>query len=686
MTATSSEFSGDSHDPSAEWRGEESNGVAATAHGQGSVQFAGDNYGGVEQLFHQVHVSEAAAERLFRRTTAPPPMNPEELSRLRHSFVPPERYDRAWDELRDSYTVVITGEHGSGRRSAAMMLLSQVAESRHDLTVDAGSEEDQIDVGSVGEGDGLLLDLSAQPPEQVGRLLSRWSSFRAEVTAKRCFFVIVVPKNVAHVLSNDLREHLVTIGRPDARAVFARHLGKHRVEHDQSDLNSPDLVAWLQRAAMAKVNALARAVRDEEEGGGSFGERLERAFEAFRTHPTQVTTWLAENPENEHQALMLSAAMLEGAPTDAVFTATDDLLDIVESSEDRNSLGRKGISGRLEACGLSVDDSGRVLFGSADFADRVRTYFWKEHPGLRRRLCEWIGRIVPSPALDAESSNYVAVRFAEQALAVGRPDDLPKLVVKWVDGDGSPSPSLLRSSSMLMRAGLLDERFGSSFRRKVYDWVWPSKSPLSSAFDVVLIDLCEQVIAPARPDEALVRLRHLARRKNKHVAEEAAERLNALAGDPLFFRRALNKLAHELRKKDELPDVQLFLRVAVADRVVARGGGLPVVADGAVRGQLVIGWRSAMGRDVSVWEASARGWLDRAIHDSVHGPQLLDVLVEAGGSSADALGRLLGLARRWAREASGEVRRHRSRLVADLRGRIDTSQHLEFLTTAGEKA
>lgn len=437
---------------------------------------------------------------------------------------------------------------------------------------------------------------------------------------------------------------------------------------------------------MAEVNALARSVRDEGEGGGSFGEHLERAFGAFRTQPKQVTAWLDRKDQSEDRALMLSATMLEGAATDAVFTATEELLDIVESHEDRNTLQRTGISDRLEECGISVDDRGRVLFASTDFADRVRTYFWREHPGLRQRLCEWIGRIVPNAALDAESSTYVAVRFAEQALSVGRQDDLRKLVMKWADSGSRPSASLLRSTSMLMRAGLLDERFGSVFRRMVYDWALPSKSPLYPGFDVVLIELCERVIAPWRPEEALVRLRHLARREDEHVAEEAAERLNALADEHVFFQRVLNKLAQRLTEKDELPDVQLFLRVATADRVVARAAGRPFIAGGTARGQLVTGWRSAMLRDVSVWEGRARGWLDVAVGDSECDAQLMDVLVEAGQRSIVVLGRLYGVAHRWAREALGDELTRRSRIVAELVSRIDASQHLEFLTTAGETA
>lgn len=686
MTATSSEHSESSYDTSSESRDEEPNGSTATAHGPGSIQFAGDNYGGVEQLFRQVHVSDAAFEKFFSRTTAPPPMDPEALSRLRQSFVPPERYDRARAELHASYTVVVTGERGSGRRSAAMMLLSEVAGKKHDLTVDAGSEEDQIDAGSIGEGEGVLLDLSAQPPEQVGRLLSHWSSFRVEVTAKRCFFVIVVPKNVDHVLDSDLREHVIRIGRPDARAVFAGHLGRYEVAHDHADLSSSELASWLERATMTAVNVLARSVRDEGEGGGSFGERVERAFAAFQTQPTHVATWLGKKPESENRALMLSAALLEGASTDSVFTAADHLLDIVESSEDRNSLERKGISERLEECDIRVDDNGRVRFDGADFADRARTYFWKEYPGLRQRLCEWVGRMVPSPALDGESSNYVAARFAEQALAVGRPHDLRGLVVRWVDSGSSPSPSLLRTTSMLMRVGLLDERFGGWFRRMVYDWARPSKSPLSPVFDVVLIDLCENAIAPSRPEEALVRLRHLARRENKYVAEEAAGRLNALADETVFFQRALYKVTYELGKKNELPDVQLFLRIASPERLVGRAAARPLVADAGVRGQLVTGWRSAMRWGVSAWEGSARGWLEVAADDSECGAQLLDVLVESGRGSTAALGCLYGVARRWMREVSGDQRVRRSRLVAELVGRIDSSQELEFTTTAGETA
>lgn len=683
MTAPPPAYAEDEH----ELHGDSHVDVSMSTTGEGSIQAARDIYGGVRQLYNYLQLPAAAAEGLARRTTVPPPMNQEALARLRQSFVPPARFQKALDQLRASYTLVVAGDRGSGRRSAAMMLLSKVARSSHDLTIDAVREEDQVDVGSMDRGDGVLLDLSARPTEAVGGLLKRWGSFHGEVTAKQCFFVVVIPKNADHLLDADLHEHLVVIGRPDAREVFAQHLGRHGVAYNDSDLVRPDLVSWLERATMADVSALGRSIRDEAESGGGFSQRLERALVAYQARPEQVANWLGEPDRREEQALILAAAMLEGARTDTVFTAAEGLLDIVESEEDRDNLQRKGITQRLDVCGITVDGDGRVRFRSPDFDHQIRSYFWREHPGLRGKFCDWIGRIVPDSALDAESSSDLAVRFAEQALAVERPNDLRRLVVEWVEGGGRrPSPALLRSASMLLRVGMLDERFGSVFRKMVYDWALPSKSPLSPDFDVVLIDLCEHVIAPWRPEEALVRLRHLARREDKHIAEEAAERLNALADDHVFFQRALNKLAQRLADKNELPDVQLFLRVATADRVVAHGAGRPFTADGDVRGHLVTGWRRAVLRDVSTWEASARGWLEAGADDSEYGAELLDVLVEAGDRSTTALGRLCAVARRWKWEAAGEELLRRSQLVEELVRRVDASQQLEFLTTTGEVA
>lgn len=647
------------------------------------VAAAGGIHGDIYQASETL--SADALRALWRRNAAPPPLNHKSLRTLEQVFVPPSGFDAARAELRASNLVVVAGAYGSGRRSAAMKLLAEASSSCRELTIEEEDEDDQLNPGSLQPGEGILLDLSAQHAEHVAGVLKRGAGFLGTVAAKGCYCAVVVPEDPGHLLTSGLQEHVVTIGRPDARSVFAAHLRKHGIGHDDSDLTSPELVARLEQSTMAELGLLVSRTRDAGDRDELVSRRLERALDAFRTRPGDVSSWIRHRDDEGEHALVLSAAMLAGAHTDAVFAATEALLDVVDSPADRNSLHRRGISERLGALKIAVDADCRVRFERPDFDHQVRTYFWREHPGLREKFRDWIGRTVLDPALNEHTRNDVVVRFAEQVLAVERPGDVWKLVEQWVAVAGeNRSSAALGYVAVLLRIGLVDERFGGSFRVLVYRWA--KNAPMSSAFDIVLINLCERVIAPSFSQSALVRLRHLARRDDEQVVEEATRRVDVLAKQPLFFRRALNKLAHELRKKDELPDVQLFLRVAVADRVVARGGGLPVVADGAVRGQLVVGWRSAMGRDVSVWEASARGWLDRAIHDSVHGPQLLDVLVEAGGSSADALGRLLGLARRWAREASGEVRRHRSRLVADLRGRIDTSQHLEFLTTAGEKA
>lgn len=653
--------------------------------GDGGAQFTGGHHGDIYQIYASMERSENVVRRMLGRRVAPSPMNPDSVHRLERVFCPPEHYDVALATLRNSNTVVITGARGSGRHSAAMKLLSEVAESSHDLSNEADEEEDLLDPEAVGVGEGLLLDLSACSLETVEALLRRWEPLRAKVAAKKCFSVIVLAENAQHLLASDLRGHLVTIGHPDSSRVLAQHLAWQGVLVNESDLDSAQLPPRLQRMSMGELSALAGLVR-ETRGAGEVLERLQQALEASKPRPEHVTTWLRKHVARGEHALMLSAAMLAGAHTDAVFAASEDLRGVVDPADDEgNPLEREGVSERLSEVDIGVDDDRCVTFGTLDFDHQIRTHFWREHPGLRDELRDWVGRVAPSSALES-SRNELVFRFAEQALAAGRPRDLSALVEQWARADGGPSARMLGCVGLVLRAGLLDERFDGWFRQRVYDWARrPRGAGLPSSFDFVLITLCESVIAPLLPDRALVRLHHFARRDDHQVAGEAARRIEKLAASRIFFRRALYRLVDYLHRKDETSNVVLFLRIVDPQRLVSCADSVALIADRGVREQLVSGWRFALDRPVQAWQQRVRDWL-QAEADDPGCTDLVDVLVEAADRRAPVLGGLHGVARRWADEATGETRRRRARVAVDLTGRIDVAQNLEFLTKTGEAA
>lgn len=653
--------------------------------GDGTAQYAGDHHGDVNQVYASMELSESVARRMLRRRTAPAPMNSESLRWLGEVFAKPAGYCEARQALRTNRAVVITGPWGSGRHSAAMKLLSEVAAYSHDLSHDTDEDEDLVDPESVGVGEGLLLDLSAHREETVRAVLRRWEPLRAKLAAKECFSALVLSEDAEHLLETDLRTCSRTIGAPNGRTVFENHLRAHGVPFEPGDLEVAELLPRLQRSSVGELGVLARLVHDAS-SGVTFFERLRQALESSKPRPEHVTSWLRQHLDRREHALMLSAAMLAGAHTDAVFAASEDLRGVVDPADDEgNPLEREGVSERLSKVGIGVDDDRSVQFGTLDFDHQIRTHFWREHPGLRDELRDWVGRVAPSSALES-SRNELVFRFAEQALAAGRPRDLSALVEQWARADGGPSARMLGCVGLVLRAGLLDERFGGWFRQRIYDWAKRrGNAGIPARFDLVLITLCERVIAPSLPDRALVRLHHFARRDDEQVAGEAARRIGVLAAEPIFFRRALHRLVHYLQRTDEDSNAALFLRIVDPQRLVPRAGSDALLADRGVRDQLVSGWRSVLGRPVSTWQPRVRDWL-QAEADDPGCTDLVDVLVEAADRRAPVLGGLHGVARRWADEATGETRRRRARVAVDLTGRIDVAQNLEFLTKTGEAA
>lgn len=223
---------------------------------------------------------------------------------------------------------------------------------------------------------------------------------------------------------------------------------------------------------------------------------------------------------------------------------------------------------------------------------------------------------------------------------------------------------LLDSAGAALTRGLLHERYGAWFRRRIYAWSYNRHLPPGLAR--LLIGICDGVIAPLRPGQALVRLRHFAHHADEDVAGEARATLARLAEDGLFARRMLARVHADLvGGRPRAIDFDLFTDVADPSRLTAPGAGAhPRGTERHVHQLLADCWAS---------------WLENQPYErfataaSPRGAPLLDVLAAATNGRPRSHAVLYAAARDWVAQASTPPeRRVRQRTAAVLQRTCQT--------------
>lgn len=206
------------------------------------------------------------------------------------------------------------------------------------------------------------------------------------------------------------------------------------------------------------------------------------------------------------------------------------------------------------------------------------------------------------------------------------------LVDEWTR---HPTRHRATAAGLILRRGLQDENNSRAFRRQIYWW---SRNPhIPPQLAEVMIAACRDQMALSHPEEALVRLHHLARRERRTGAREALTWL--VGGDRRLLRLMLSRLTGNRSAGIRRADAELFLAFAQPTSLTESGSsGRAILAEDPARGHLVNGWRLAFGElEPAAWQARAADWLRCSATDLSHREELLDILVTAGSSYPDAL-------------------------------------------------
>ncbi|MFF4369831.1 hypothetical protein [Streptomyces sp. NPDC001594] len=594
----------------------------------------------------------------------------EQRADLRRRFIRPGNYGEAARRIDvPGAVVLLQGPAGSGRSAAAIMLLHEAPapepgeEGRfEELTTDP-AERGPLDAGPQ---DRFLLDLSGTSYEDFPEAQKILALHRGVVEQAKARLVVVLPAWADPLLDPQLAPLVVLLRRPRPLAVVRRALRVAGVPCEVEQLSTPALAGFFANAPMSELLrfcAMVLRARDSGRHGRGFDAWREEARRAVNDRTAEAAKQVARLTALEDRALLLTAAMLHGAPADAVFHSRNLLLHELGHGEAAvHGLAQRDLLDQLTTLGALRNEAGRVTFEKLEYDAAIRRHFWLHFPDLREALSSWVDGTIRLDGLTSDDRTDLVIRFTEQVLGAGRPGDLLEKAERWA-GTRPPHARYAEAATALA-LGLRDERQSSFIRRQIWDW---SKSPeLAPGLFRVLTDVCRDVLARTHPHQAVVRLHHLALQRNGEYARTAL--FDLVGGDSRLRRFLINRLTTHAGSRS-LGNLGLL-------RDLIPQAALP--SDLPWR-ELAHVWRAAFQSPPEAWDPLLRSWLDAVLlMPPDRREPALDVLVRAATGSDSHTNRLYAITCTW--EAG---RPEREPVATWLWERIDTALDLAAAGTGG---
>jgi hypothetical protein len=608
------------------------------------------------------------------------------LDWLEQRFVEPGGFGKASAALDERKALVLKGAPGSGRRTAAMMLLRKGTANRLPGTrfrelfpakVEGDPDWDAEEL--VERDDRLLLDLTTVEEDGLRTVEKGLLEFRGVIEAREAFLVIIAGEDAKPMSgAADLDCHIAS---PDRVRTLARYLELEGIREPLSSLlPKGGQLARLDGSPMSEISRLVelvRVARDSEPLLSPSGW-LGRAYTALTEDGSTVAERISKLELAPQRALYLSTALVSGATADVAADAAGELLKIIGDPADTAAvLDSPNLAERLREIGAGIDARRKVRFDELAHDAAVLTYYWDAFPRLRSFLVGWVDQVVRYEQLTREDRHAIVVRYAEQSLRTDRVADVVWLIERWTHGgSAAPQLKLVEQAMTLLNVGLADKTHGQQFRQRIYAW---SKKDSAIHVDLaaVLIEACLGPLAESHPEQALVRLHHFARRKGEVGELGRVALARFVEEDDRRLRRLLYRLA--FAGKPDSANARVFLRVVAAERLTAdRYRSQALLEDRRVREELSIGWQSALSLVPADSRPALGRWLDvAAVVQDDRSHLLLDVLATAANDFSTA-SRLEVTAYAWAQATDEEsptcTPAQRTAVVSRLIGELDRRQ------------
>lgn len=579
----------------------------------------------------------------------------------------PTSHGEAARRIEDEKAVVVSGMPGSGRRAAALSLLIGDADVEHvriRLLRKWWAESLEGPRTTVAPGKRLLLDLTGLAGTEYAEACSAVHELHGLAEANDARLAIVDDDRPES--ETELERLRVRIGRPDPDPVFSKYWKAEGFLPADQEISSEqrEYLASMPMRVMPRVMTL---IRDgwRADPRADAAQWINGAFQALqRTEVDEQAEFgrlVAALPDVRRRSLLLTGALFNDFPVDAVHVAHTRLLKDLRSSEDGpTGLAADGFVDQLAQCGIQVGDdpSRRIRFTRLDFDTRALRYFWDNYPELGDPVIRWICAAASMRELSSADRGRMLDRLAAESLRTHRLHDLIAAAEGVMD-KGRPVESA-RLCYRLLAAGLDHGQHGAYFRRYLND---VSNEPSRQArqpveYTKTLIDLCISFLAQNYPEQAVVRLHKFCGAPDERARAYARDALlDLVRRDQRALRWLIRRIVDELG--DRARNADLFVRAASPARTP--GSRLARIPDD----DLARGWRLVIAAcsNSPILAQHLDDWLgfclDRAAPGADRAPapqrdRALRILAEAAKPSFALQSRLEAAALRWADAPGGD--------------------------------
>jgi hypothetical protein len=441
----------------------------------------------------------------------PVPADDLEPCALGRFVTPTGEWDAATVKLKEHRAVILRGQPGSGRRTAALrLLLDLCAPGRlHDLT--PAWEQPRVSLlPPMLPEHGYVLDMTEPaenwPEVEFGtRLLDR--------ARQNAIYLVVITTDEAWSgrWTGGARAAEIRFESPVARQLITCQLRAAGAEHRLLLLNAEDFAEiWKSRPKAEDARRLAQLIADP----------ANRSAEQIAAEYGDWRDWISQSLPSalDPRVLMWSCAFCDGGTRKSVLKMAEDLRRHLGAERiDREVLLDPPASRRLEAASIQTHGDKVLLSpGQHGLAQAVCRHLWDEYEGQRAILTRWLKEQVTAlPLRDARRVvNAVldlVIRYRDDKLLTAMRDTLT----------GERRPLAVEAFSK----AALDPRFSAHVRSRLYTWL--KYSPSQELIDVVA-EVCGGQFGIQEPDMALTRLR-LAAQKSQSGSFELGEAFTSLA-------------------------------------------------------------------------------------------------------------------------------------------------------------
>lgn len=432
------------------------------------------------------------------------------LAPIREGLYVAPRSTENWDDLPELLAahgvLVLVAPPGTGRRTTALHLLSELLPE--DPTVEFWADWDKPEVKRLPslDGHGCVLDLSSineTPDVRFGQALAEYGGEKRE---NRLLVVLTTPETWRGQWTEGTHAFTVELAPPDARELVRRRLLFHRRD---------DLLPYLDSEQLKQVwQESLRA-----------GEATELSDHLLRLkHPTELdhlkerfTGWRARvekllTPPNDFDRLrhghvvarsvVWSGALHEGCRTRSVILGSEDFLATAGVERESATVFAEPTSRRKLELAEMTEENGLACFKGrpAGLDQAILNHLWRGYPKQHPLLNEWIRRVLESGELNSKETALVARRVLN--LAVTHSDT--KLLDSLRSSLGEKHRPL--AVELFTDAALSPSAGGSFMRLRLYNWAKHS-DPETLA---LVSEICGGKLGVQMPKIALTRLTRVA--------------------------------------------------------------------------------------------------------------------------------------------------------------------------------